>query len=83
MPAAPAPVARRAPALALLLARYIAGEVAETQLFGLTDLFDEADASAPERTAFARFYLDALAAEGDVRLPKAEELTALLAVARA
>src|SRR5690606_39739086 len=44
MPALPsAPVARRAPALPLLLARYIAGEVAEAQLFGLTDLFDAAD----------------------------------------
>ncbi|HLT47388.1 MAG TPA: hypothetical protein VK002_09185 [Rubricoccaceae bacterium] len=84
MPALPsAPVARRAPALPLLLARYIAGEVAEAQLFGLTDLFDAADVSAEERTAFARFYLDALAEDGDVRLPKAEELTALLALARA
>ena len=74
---------RRLPSLALLLARYIAGEIAEAQLFGLSDLFDDADASAAERTAFARFYLDALAENGDVRLPKTEELTALLALARA
>jgi hypothetical protein len=56
--------------------------VAEAQLFGLTDLFDDADASAEERTAFARFYLDALAADGEVNLPKSEELIALLALAR-
>lgn len=84
MPSATAPVQPpRAHALSLLLSRYIAGEVAEAQLFGLTDLFDDASASAEERTAFARFYLDALATDGDVTLPKADELTTLLALARA
>jgi hypothetical protein len=83
MPSASAPIQQRAHALALLLGRYIVGEVAETQLFGLSDLFDNAEASAEERTAFARFYLDALAADGEVSLPKPEELTTLLALARA
>jgi hypothetical protein len=84
MPSATASVRPQpAHALALLLGRYITGDVAETQLFGLTDLFDDADASAEERTAFARFYLDALAEDDEVRLPKAEELTTLLALARA
>lgn len=83
MPTAMPPAAHRAPTLALLLARYIAGEIAEAHLFGLSDLFDDADASAEERTAFARFYLDALVADGEVSLPQSEELIALLALARA
>ena len=83
MPTATVPAAHRVPALALLLARYIAGEIAEPQLLGLSDLFDEADASGTERTAFARFYLDALAEDGAVDLPKTEELADLFALARA
>ena len=83
MPSAPAPAAHRTHALSLLLARYIAGELAEAQLFGLSDLFDDAGVSADERTAFARFYLDALSEDGEVKLPKADELTALLGLARA
>jgi hypothetical protein len=83
MPTATAPAAHRVPALTLLLARYVAGEIAEPQFLGLSDLFDEADASAEERSAFARFYLDALDAEGAVNLPPAEELADFLALARA
>ncbi|MDX1420298.1 MAG: hypothetical protein R3181_10055, partial [Rubricoccaceae bacterium] len=69
--------------LALLLTRSVVGELAEAQLFGLSDLLDDVEASATERAAFARFYLEALTEEGEVPLPKAEELTALLAFARA
>ena len=74
---------QRAHALSLLLARYIAGQVADTQLNGVADLFEDSDADATERSAFARFYLDALSAEGEVALPKLDELEDLLAIARA
>lgn len=77
-------LATRTPALAVLFARYLAGQVAETQLNAVADLLEEADADAEERAAFTRFYLDALAAgEGDQALPKADELADLLAIARA
>lgn len=69
--------------LALLLSRYVAGELAEAQLFGLSDLLDDAEASATERSAFARFYLEALAEGDEVPLPRTEELTDLLSFARA
>ena len=75
--------ASRAHALSHLLARYITGQVAEAQLADFTDLFDEADVSADERAAFAHFYLDALMSEGEVKMPKADELADVLAIARA
>jgi hypothetical protein len=73
----------RAPVLSLLLARYIVGEIAENELFGLSDLFDETDASPEERAAFAAFYLEQRATDGTVALPKPDELADLLAAARA
>ena len=76
--------AQRLPALALLMARYVAGQIAEAQFHAVSDLLDEADVSPDERAAFARFYLDALAAGEDAAaLPRADELADLLALARA
>ena len=74
---------QRAHALSLLLGRYIAGEIAEAQLSDVTELLDETDASSEERAAFARFYLDALTSDGEVKMPKAEELSEILNIARA
>ncbi len=74
---------QRAQALSLLLGRYIAGEIAEAQFADVTDLLDETDATSEERAAFARFYLDALAVEGEVKMPKLEELNDVLNIARA
>jgi len=74
---------QRAEALSLLLGRYIAGEIAEAQFADVTELLDETDASSEERAAFARFYLDALSADGDVKMPKTEDLGDFLDIARA
>ena len=74
---------QRAQALSLLLGRYIAGEIAETQFADVTGLLDETDASSEERAAFARFYLDALSADGEVKMPKTEDLSDILNIARA
>ncbi len=73
----------RVNAMSLLLARYITGEIAEAQFADVTDLLDETDASANERAAFARFYLDALTLDGDVKMPRTEEVSEILNIARA
>ena len=75
--------ATRAHALSHLLAHYITGQVAEAQFADFSELFDEAEASADERAAFAHFYLDALTHDGEVKLPKVEELQDVLAIVRA
>ena len=82
IPSAPA-AQQRAHALSVLLARYIAGDDASDHFFDASDLFEDASASADERAAFARFYLDVLDEDGAVRMPKADELSDLLNVARA
>ena len=74
---------QRAQALSLLLGRYITGEIAEAQFADLTELLDETDASSEERAAFARFYLDALSTDGEVKMPKNEDLRDFLDIARA
>lgn len=74
---------QRTQALSLLLGRYIVGEIAETQFMSITDLLDETDANSEERGAFARFCLDALTSEGEVKMPVLEELNDFLAIARA
>lgn len=84
MATAASPSVRRAHALQQLLAQYVVGRVAEHQLAAVSDLLDDSDASAEERLAFTRFYLDALT-DGDLTLglPKAEELADFLDLARA
>lgn len=71
-------------AYATLLARYVAGDIAEQTLDTFCSTMDEADLTAAERLAMARFYLDALAA-GDTEhaLPRPEEIADVLQIARA
>ena len=67
-----------------LLTGYITGTVGGDALARFDDLFDETDATAQERIAFARFYLDALAAGDDAdALPTAAEVPGILDAARA
>jgi hypothetical protein len=71
-------------AFAALLDRYVSGTVADAAFAAVCDLTEEADATAAERLAFARFYLDVLASgEADVPLPLPEELADVLQIARA
>ncbi len=77
-----APFATR-PALPALLAHYVAGRLAQSQWDDFSDAFDEADASADERAAFARFYLDATLCGDEVKLPKPKELEDLLSATHA
>lgn len=71
-------------ALSLLLAHYIAGDITEGQMTTLDTMFEDADADASERLAFARFYLDAMEA-GEARhaMPKVAEVAGILSSARA
>jgi DNA-binding SARP family transcriptional activator len=76
--------AQRPNALTALLAGYISGTVADDVMDRFDDLFEEAPATAEERLAFARFYLD-LAATGDVAeaFPTHTEITGILGAVRA
>lgn len=70
--------------LAPLLAGYVYGDVSHDAMCRFDDLFEDATATALERQAFARFYLDALET-GDHAdaLPHPGEVTGILSVARA
>jgi len=71
-------------ALSALLAQHIAGNLEEGTLSSMTELFEDTNASASERVAFARFYLDLkTAGESPEAMPKADELADVLAIARA
>ncbi|WP_412069394.1 hypothetical protein [Rubrivirga sp. IMCC43871] len=71
-------------AFTALLAAYVTGAVGDAVMAGFDDLFAEADASAAERLAFARFYLDALEAGEDAdAFPTALEVPGILNVVRA
>lgn len=78
-------LSRPAPhALSVLLTRFVAGEIAESALTTVCDLLEETPASAEERIAFARFYLDALSTgDSEHALPRAEELADVIQIARA
>ena len=74
----------RPSALTALLAGYLAGDVGDDAMTRFDDLFDEAAASSEERLAFARFYLDVVAAGDDSEaLPTPAEVPGILSVARA
>lgn len=75
--------ARSASAMPLLFAHYVAGKVAQAKWDEFSVAFDEADASAEERAAFARFYLETTIAGDEVALPKPDELEDVLAATRA
>ena len=66
----------------VLLARYISGGVESEQLDALCDLIETAEASASERLAFARYYLDTMGDE-ETALPQLQEWTDLMVAARA
>ena len=71
-------------ALTALFAAYVTGAVGEAVMSGLDDLFVDTNASAQERQAFARFYLDALDAGEDAdAFPTAAEVPGILDAARA
>ena len=70
-------------ALGQLLSRYLSGSLTASALDAVTELFEDTDASATERLAFARFYLDALDARETHALPSAEDVADVLAAARA
>lgn len=67
-----------------LLARYIAGDLDAATLDALCDTLDETPATADERRAFARFYLDVLREkDADLALPTPAEIADVLTIARA
>lgn len=71
-------------AYATLLARYVAGDIADEAMDTFCSAMDDADLSGSERLAMARFYLDAVAAgETEHILPRAEEMADVLQIARA
>ena len=75
----PLTASRSTSALSLLFAHYVAGKMAQGQWDAFTATFDEAEGSAEERAAFARFCLDASLSGEDVELPKPEEWGDILA----
>lgn len=79
----PVTASARPHAFALLLGRYVSDSVGDAAFSAVCDLTDEADLTPAERLAFARFYLDAIAADSDVPLPRADEIADVLQVARA
>lgn len=83
-PHATPPAAAPTGAYPSLLARYIAGDLDAATLDALCDALDETPATADERRAFARFYLDAMRErEADVALPTPTEIADVLTIARA
>ncbi len=66
-----------------LLARYIAGDLDAATLDALCDALDETPATADERRAFARFYLDAMRDRDAVALPTPSEIADVIEIARA
>lgn len=69
-------------ALGHLLSRYLSGALTASALGAVTELFEGTDASATERLAFARFYLDALDAEESHAFPSDDDIADVLAIAR-
>lgn len=75
---------QRPNALTALLAGYITGRVDDDAMSRFDDLFEDTSATAEERLAFARFYLDVLQAGEPVdALPSLAEVTGILNAARA
>ena len=77
--------APRRSAHAVLLAGYIAGAVTDEAMSQFDALFEDSAATADERRAFARFFVDALQT-GDLEnaLPTtADEVAGILVAARA
>ncbi len=82
--AMPQTLTARPTALTALLSGYVAGDVTDDAMARFDDLFDDASASAQERLAFARFYLDVLAAGDDTEaIPHPSEVGGILSAIRA
>ena len=63
---------------------YLVGDVSDDAMCRFDDLFQDTSATALERQAFARFYLDALSAdEHSDALPHPSEVSGILTAARA
>jgi hypothetical protein len=73
---------RSTSALPLLFAHYVAGKMAQAQWDAFAVPFDEAEGSAEERAAFARFCLDASLSGEEVKPPKPSEWNDLLAATK-
>ncbi len=74
----------RPSALTALLVGYVSGDVSETAMARFDDLFEDVSASAQERLAFARFYLDALASgDASQALPDVSEVSGILSAIQA
>ncbi|RMF58119.1 MAG: hypothetical protein D6746_10055 [Bacteroidetes bacterium] len=70
-------------ALAVLLARYVRGQIAEAAWHNLMQAFDADEISGPERLALARFVNDLLSERGaQAEIPRLEEIQDLLAETR-
>ena len=70
--------------LSALLIGYVAGDVGDVAMSRFDDLFEDTSASAQERLAFARFYLDVLEAGDDAEaLPLPAEVGGILSAIRA
>lgn len=67
------PTVRPRTALALLLARYIAGEIAEQTWQRISALLDDEELSPEERLAFAAHLAEAWRPERAGQIPTAEE----------
>ena len=63
-----------------LLARYISGAVDPEQMDALCDMMEASGATAAERLAFARFFLDA---KDEASLPQTREFVEIVGAARA
>ncbi|PAP79122.1 hypothetical protein B1759_12230 [Rubrivirga sp. SAORIC476] len=74
----------RPTALTALLTGYVSGDVTDAVMARFDDLFEGTSASAQERIAFARFYLDVLAAGDDAdALPEPGEIGGILSALQA
>lgn len=79
-----ATLAARPHAFALLLDRYVASTLSDAAFAAVCDFPEEANATPAERLAFARFYLDVLAAgEPETPMPRPDEIADVLQIARA
>ncbi len=73
---------KRQSMMTILLARYLAGQIADQQWSAISSTLDASDANGSERDAYAAFLLDATATSDEVVLPNVDEASDLIAVAR-
>lgn len=73
------------PAMSLLFARYVAGQIADPAWGRIMSILDSSDASADERVALASFISDAFQDLGpnEVKVPAVEEVEELVTLSRA